>query len=322
MRSKTNVYKRIDLINNNYGGRAYERLIDESFKDIVRPYYIIKSKKFLSVIYSFFKSLIIFNFFSNKNHLLTLQTIPFLNLRKKNILIVHHIDLSYDSFSMRIYYKICLTILKVMRNFISEIVVVSSYWEDYMKKMGFSNVTKIYNSFELSEFKFSEVEIDVFKNKHKLNTNKPIVYVGNLRAKKGAENVYNVLKDKKYIFVGSGSSTYHIDGIRCFDLNYRDYLLLLKSSDLVILMSEFEEGWNRTAHEAILLDKKVVGSGRGGMKELLMKTNNTICINIKQLNKIVERQLLEKTDDQTIFLQDFNIDYFKREWKVLLNKFV
>ena len=52
-------------------------------------------------------------------------------------------------------------------------------------------------------------------------------------------------------------------------LNYKEYLCLLKASSVVVTMSKFKEGWCLTAHEAMLCKTPVIGSGKGGMRELL-----------------------------------------------------
>ena len=45
--------------------------------------------------------------------------------------------------------------------------------------------------------------------------------------------------------------------------------MLLQAASVAVTMSKFNEGWCRTAHEAMLCKTPVVGSGMGGMGELL-----------------------------------------------------
>ena len=42
-------------------------------------------------------------------------------------------------------------------------------------------------------------------------------------------------------------------------------------------MSQFAEGWCRVAHEAMLCGTPVLGSGKGGMRELLEPGRQIIC---------------------------------------------
>ena len=74
--------------------------------------------------------------------------------------------------------------------------------------------------------------------------------------------------------------------------------MLLSCCDIVISFSEFPEGWNRVAHEALLTKTPVIGSGQGGMNELLNKSGQIICrdiairiILIGQLERIFGREL-------------------------------
>ena len=115
---------------------------------------------------------------------------------------------------------------------------------------------------------------------------KPILYLGNCQRIKGVVEAYEQLKDLKVHLVTSGRKEVDLP-ILNLNLDYRDYLLLLKSSSVVITMSKFKEGWNRTAHEAMLCKTPVIGSGLGGMKELLEGGNQIICENFSDLKERV-----------------------------------
>lgn len=312
-------YYRIDLYNSNYGGRAYEKMIDDCFPDLIETYYVFKTKLKYKIIFSFLYCQIKFNFFSKKNHLLTLQTIPFINLFKKNVLIIHHIDIKYSSFIMRLYYNFCLLLIFLFKFRINKIVVVSKFWKEYFEKKGFNNIQIIYNSIEIEKYNFSYNDIKSFKVKFKIDFKKPIIYIGNCKLLKGFDKVYDLLKNEPYVFVGSGNDSCNLKGVICLNLSYREYLLLLKSSDIVILMSEFLEGWNRTAHEAILLGRKVIGSGSGGMKELLEIENRIICKDYNNLLSIVKIELQDNNKKlASKIIHNYDKIYFKNNWfKVL-----
>jgi glycosyltransferase involved in cell wall biosynthesis len=85
-------------------------------------------------------------------------------------------------------------------------------------------------------------------------------------------------------------------------------------------MSKFLEGWNRTAHEAILVGTPVVGSGQGGMLELLEKSNQKVVTNFSDLDEIVSKILCEEREniDQTlIFVSRLDRNYFKKSWSAV-----
>ena len=91
-------------------------------------------------------------------------------------------------------------------------------------------------------------------------------------------------------------------------------------------MSQFEEGWCRVAHEAMLCKTPVIGSGKGGMGELLEGGEQIICPDFKSLRNEVEFLLnnQEKRNQQGEygydFVKQFTSERFKESWKNLINE--
>jgi glycosyltransferase involved in cell wall biosynthesis len=112
---------------------------------------------------------------------------------------------------------------------------------------------------------------------------------------------------------------------RHLDLGYRDYLSLLRASSVVVTMSLFDEGWCRTAHEAMLLRRPLVGSGRGGMTELLEGGKQVICPRFDDLRDQVVRILADAAmaarmgDDGYQFARTFTTERFRDGWLELLS---
>ena len=73
------------------------------------------------------------------------------------------------------------------------------------------------------------------------------------------------------------------------DLERKEYLKLLKAASVVVAMSKFKEGWNRTVHEAMLCKTPVVGAPQGGMKELLEGGEQIICDDFAKLKDSTSR---------------------------------
>ena len=91
-------------------------------------------------------------------------------------------------------------------------------------------------------------------------------------------------------------------------------------------MSKFKEGWCRTAHEAMLLKTPVIGSGLGGMRELLKGGGQIICKDFKNLKGKVEYLLShpdtrKKTgEDGYSFAKKFTLEKFEKEWLNLIQE--
>jgi glycosyltransferase involved in cell wall biosynthesis len=195
------------------------------------------------------------------------------------------------------------------------VVVIAKYWENYMNERGVHNVKVIYHGLDLMDFQFPVSEIEEFKKKYNLSE-KPIIYLGNCQEGKGVQEAYECLKDLPYHLVTSGKKELEIPA-RHLELAYREYLLLLKSASVVLTMSKFLEGWNITAHEAMLCRTPVIGSGTGGMRELLEGGNQIICEDFTQLSESVDHALKNRDrlgNDGHIFAKSLDFERFQNEW--------
>ena len=87
-------------------------------------------------------------------------------------------------------------------------------------------------------------------------------------------------------------------------------------------MSKFKEGWNRTAHEAMLCKTPVIGSGLGGMRELLEGGGQIICEDFGDLKErvcyVLEHPELGEAGYG--FAKQFTVKRFEEEWLNLIER--
>ncbi|MFA6446369.1 MAG: glycosyltransferase [Candidatus Paceibacterota bacterium] len=245
----------------------------------------------------------------------------FMDKTKINIVIFHHYDPHPNNLLIRLYQKILYKNLLKNLPKIDMLVVVSEYWQEYFKKIGFTKTTIIYNPFEIEKYALHNLDdLEKFKYQYKLNK-KPIVYIGNAQAIKGAHKVYETLKFLDVHLVTSGISQISLPTIN-LDLSFKQYTMLLQISSVVVLMSQIKEGWNRVAHEAILCHTPVIGSGSGGMNELLTKSDQQICNDWSKLEEMVIETLkgYSKNEVGYNYAKQFSIDKFKLDWIKLINE--
>jgi len=174
----------------------------------------------------------------------------------------------------------------------------------------------------MSPFSFEGEEVEDFKRRFKLG-GKPILYLGNCQRIKGIVEAYGQLKHLEVQLITSGRKEVDLP-ILNLEVNYRDYLLLLKSASVVITMSKFKEGWNRTAHEAMLCKTPVIGSGLGGMKELLEGGKQIICSDFNDLKEQVSYALdhPELGGKGFEFAKQFTVKRFGDEWIRLIERLI
>jgi glycosyltransferase involved in cell wall biosynthesis len=253
-------------------------------------------------------------------------TLGFDRTQGKNLAMVYHIDFSTSPIFTKPIERIFEKIIYYNLKKVDAILTISEYWKNHFLQRGYKNVYKISPSFNLTDFDISENETSEFKKEHKVE-DKPIIYLGNCQKAKGVVESYEVLKGLDAYLVTSGERMVGIPAIN-FNLNYRDYLRLLKASSVVITMSKFKEGWNMTAHEAMLLKTPVIGSGIGGMRELLEGGKQIICEDFSTLREKVEYllnhpEVREKMgEDGYNFAKDFTLERFQKEWAELINKLI
>lgn len=303
---------KIDINDKIYGGRVYENEMIHLLEGEVKFERVFIMKHNIRI-FNIFRLLFLFiryKFFYNGVLLLTNSTTFFAGLRSKNIVVIHHIDSHFSWSPVHTYEHFCNLYLYNFTFRFDTVVVVAEIWRQKMLERGFKNVVKIYNSFNPADYSFGNEEIRSFKEKYNL-LDKPIVYLGNGRKGKGADKCYECLKDMNVHFVTSGGCDFDIPSTN-LNLPFREYKLLLAASNVVLTMSEFSEGWNRTAHEAALCGTPVIGTGYGGMKELLEMSGNTIST-FSDLRANVESSLY-KTVPANNQIKSLNLEYFKREW--------
>lgn len=235
----------------------------------------------------------------------------------RNISIIHHIDSSQKNHP--VLNRLLEKKFSMNLNRIDTIVTVSEFWKRCIAEMGHDDVRVVYNGFDVKEFKISGDEVARFREEHRLR-GKPIIYLGNCQPAKGVVEAYHELKDRDAFLVTSGEEQVNIPA-RNLNLNYKDYLILLKAASVVVAMSKFKEGWNRTAHEAMLCKTPVIGSGLGGMRELLEGGKQLLCEDLSALNDLVDAALEHRAELGEYgceFAKAFTIARFEQGWSQIL----
>ncbi|PIU73011.1 hypothetical protein COS79_00395 [Candidatus Woesearchaeota archaeon CG06_land_8_20_14_3_00_33_13] len=321
----------INTTDKKYGGNIYQKMIAEVLSGNIDIKFINVGTKNVGELRYLEAPLILWRIFKisrRKDFDIVIRNFEASLFRNKepvkNIAIIHHIDSSCSPTFLKITYPFLeKIILRNLKRF-DAIVTVSQYWKNYFKKRGYENVYIIYNAFNLNDFDFSSEEIEEFKKRHNL-TEKPIIYLGNCQKAKGVVESCQALKDLDATLVTSGEQMIKIPA-RNLEIEYNDYLKLLKASSIVVTMSKFKEGWCRTAHEAMLLKTPIIGSGKGGMRELLKGGKQIICEDFNSLRAKVEYLLnhpevrKKMGEDGYNFAKNFTVERFKEDWLKLIKK--
>ncbi|HSB07240.1 MAG TPA: glycosyltransferase [Thermodesulfobacteriota bacterium] len=250
----------------------------------------------------------------------SILTMPYDQTDGKNIAMFFHMDYSFQPSYLKPLWRRLEKIFCHHLEKVNAIVTISKFWQNHFLEKGYRDVSLIYNGFDVDQFHFEEEEIFDFKRRFRLE-GKPILYLGNCQRIKGSVESYEQLKDLEAHLVTSGRKEVDLPTLN-LDLDYREYLLLLKASSAVITMSKFKEGWNRTAHEAMLCKTPVIGSGLGGMRELLEGGGQIICEDFNDLKEkacyVLEHSELGEMGHA--FAKQFTVKRFEEEWLNLIER--
>jgi glycosyltransferase involved in cell wall biosynthesis len=321
-------YQALLVGHNGDGGSAYELMVAEALADKfdLSRYTLDFRKwgvlKYVTAPLEFSAMLRVLK--NSPNYAVAVKTFTaaLLNPRRQppSIVIVHHLGAS-----PHLIYSVAEKYILQQIPKAKAVVVVSEYWKRYLLQRGLTNVYTIYNAFKVQEFGFTTQEIESFKRRYDL-VGKPIIYVGNYAADKGTKESSEALKDLDVHLVASGRAGQGRSRMKCLFLERRDYLCLLAASTVAITMSQFTEGWCRTAHEAMLCGTPVIGSGQGGMGELLESGGQTICRDFRSLKGLVEGLLANEEKREELgrkgreFARQFTVERFQAEWVDLVTK--
>jgi hypothetical protein len=192
--------------------------------------------------------------------------------RSKTLVIFHHYD-EREKLSIMYHFNAWL-LLKLLGLGLSHVrvIVVAPYWHHYLLGRGISpdTVCLVPNLFDNEKYRqFSQVA----KRKQ--------VYFGQYGSKQhpDAYTLVNRLNDAGYTcFFTSPLEGQAIDtpAFKVLHLDFEAYCRQIAQSSYTVCFSGFSEGWNRVAHESVLLGTALIGNDAGGLGDLLRESSQLI----------------------------------------------
>jgi len=255
----------------NYGGDAYEEWLSSELKKLLNVRVHEEPRLGgIKTIVSLLK-LIVGGLKRDISDVLRPFGLP---IYKRNMVVVfHHFDHTDCRWYTRAIEYFDYFILRLMSRYLNiRFVCVSAYWKKWLIDKGFNVIAIIYNELTIIE---SDLKSRSFlASKYGLDFDKKWIFLGAAQSKKGGLEIIEHFSQNtniRYQFILSGKSSakdLHLNS-KTIWLDNGDYYGFLKSCHIVVANSKFQEGWCRVLHESILLKIPVVGSGKGGMGELL-----------------------------------------------------
>ena len=190
------------------------------------------------------------------------------------IAILHHYDPSVFKGIRLIYVKFSHWLFIIQKSRVNVVVTPAKYWKQYCQDKGFKNIRIIPHGFDIKTMNQSIKNNDNNSVLDKFNlASKKYLHLGSYGPAKGQKIIIKSLSDFKIPMIATGSKKVQfledLKDITFISASYEEYNILLKNAMAVICMSEFKEGWCRVLHEAAIHGTPILGSGLGGMTEVL-----------------------------------------------------
>lgn len=205
---------------------------------------------------------------------------------KSRILVVLHNYAPGDG-KPRFYYTLLNSFLKIAARKKKRmgVVVVANFWKQYfletLKYTG--NIFHFPNLFETAKYYFFR---DIVQKKSKL------IHLGQYSAKidrKAYLLLVHALQEKGFSCYFSDNSGADISDLPVtFFQNREAYLKQMALSSCTVILNKLDEGWNRVAHESMLVGTPVIAFPGGGLEELVRLGNGSLVQTVEEAAAMIE----------------------------------
>lgn len=225
------------------------------------------------------------------------------NLRSGQVWIVMH---NYDendgkSVVLKWYYKLLFVALRKTNHGRYKVICVAPYWENYFRETcGLPEVFLFPNLFDVSKYrpyagndKNAWIHMGQYGPK-----NDPASF--ELAERLSAQGYYCFFSTLNPSEVREGKGKYDI----LYFLDFEGYLDQMSRCCCTLALSTVKEGWNRIAHESILVGTPVIGYGNAGLGDLLKESHSIVVNNPEEAYTCITGSVWVLPGDEFIMKYD------------------
>lgn len=196
----------------------------------------------------------------------------------------------------------------------ANIIVVSDFLANKLKKLGAEKVSVVYNTIDFSKYHSLPLnEKNKLKNKYGLSNGDIVfTYIGRLEKEKGFDRVvkaFNYLeKSKKYskikcLVVGDNKQQRSTNNPIIHYAGYienKNISKIYSISDCVIIPTRVEEAFGMVALESLAMGLPIIASKSGALPEILNKTSNILINNDDNFVMNLEKNVIKLSEDKNL----------------------
>jgi glycosyltransferase involved in cell wall biosynthesis len=221
-------------------------------------------------------------------------------------MVLHNFDKNDGkSFWLNLYYEALFFVLKNTKNKIISIVTVAPFWVQYFKEKTKNNIPVFHfpNFFD-NEYYAKFIVVNKKKQIHLGQwsfKNHPDVFE---IAKQLTSKSYYCYFSTNFKDFASKTSTYEVVYFNQFE----NYLSQMALSEYTLAITGINEGWNRVAHESILLGTPVIAYAKAGLLDLVKESKSIAANNIEEVLQAIENKNVQANPSLLAHYDVKNVD--------------
>lgn len=208
--------------------------------------------------------------------------------QNKVYIVLHYFDKNDGkSFWLNLYYDALFFVLKNTKNDNISIVTVAPFWVKYFKEKIKHNINVFHfpNFFD-GEFYSDFIAVNKKKQIHlgqwSFKNHADVFEI----AKQLTEQGYYCYFSTNFKDFASKTSTYEVV---YFD-KFENYLSQMALSEFTLALTGINEGWNRVAHESILVGTPVIAYAKAGLLDLVNESKSIAANNMEEVLQAIENK--------------------------------
>ncbi len=224
---------------------------------------------------------------------------------KKQVWVVLHNFDEKDgkSWLMKLYYKSLFKVLAKNKDSRIKLIAVAPYWVNYFQsEKKIQHVFWFPNLFETAIYKEAGnqkknkwIHLGQFSTKN----DPAILELAKRLHKEGYHCYFSTLDERQQRIDRANFDIVKFD-------SFTDYLDRMARCECTLALSKIKEGWNRVAHESLLVSTPVLGYKSGGLGDLLKESNSIIVNSVDEAYTCITEKLWMHADDEFLMRYDIS----------------
>ena len=191
--------------------------------------------------------------------------------KRKVIVVLYNFDENDGkSWFLKVYYIVFFRLLKLIKHRVA-LVTQSNYFQEYFRdRFHAVPVVRIPNLFDVNKYQTDNPQKDpkkILLGQYSYKNDPAIFEIAKKLIQSGYYCFFLTLDDRNV----RKSEFYEVK-----KLPFEEYLYEMSISYCSIALSSVKEGWNRMAHESILVGTPIIGLDSGGLGDLLKESGSYI----------------------------------------------